>query len=141
MRTSTQILPGIKAIGWIDCRYLPRHVDLTAICGAMVPVLTDVHPIPFFGEPTCECQTRREGAGMEDTATLKFLTGTRLPRNAALGFVVTDVSGRNYLVGSFEHPRPVVECRRITGQPSGDAAGYAYEVKHVSIKTMVSCVI
>lgn len=141
MRTSTQILPGIKAIGWVDCRHLQRRVDLTAICGVPVPVLTDIHPIDFFDEPTCECQHKKDGAGYQDTATLKFLTDKELPRSATLGFVVTDVNGNSFLIGSLEAPLPQVECNRRTGVPSGDAAGFEYEVKHVSIKTMVPCVI
>ena len=104
-------------------------------------VLTDIHPIPFFDEPTCECQTKKDGGGYEDTATLKFLTDRKLPRGAALGFVVTDVNGNSFLIGSLEAPRPVVGCEQRTGKPSGDAAVYAYEVKHVSIKSMVPCII
>lgn len=141
MRTTTQILPGIKAIGWVDCRHLPRRVDLSAICGMSVVVLTDIHPIEFFDEPQCECKTKKDGAGYEDTATLKFLTSQKLPRSASLGFVVTDVNGQSYLIGSLEAPQPQVECNQQTGIPSGDAAGYAYEIKHVSIKSMVPCVI
>ena len=141
MRTSTQILPGIKAIGWIDCRHLPRRVDLSAICGMAVAVLTDIHPIPFFDEPTCECKTKKDGAGYEDTATLKFLTDKELPHAVCTGFVVTDVNGNSFLLGSLEAPYPVVESEQCCGIPSGDAAGYAYEIKHVSIKSMVPCVI
>jgi hypothetical protein len=106
-----------------------------------VAVLTDVHPISFFDEPTCEYQTKKDGAGYEDTATLKFLTSEILPRSAVLGFVVTDVNNQSYLIGSLEHPHPIVECQQQTGIPSGDAAGYAYEIKHVSIKSMVPCII
>ena len=141
MRTSIQILPGIKAIGWVDCRRLPANVALSAICGMQVVVLTDIHPIAFFDEPTCECKTKKDGGGYEDTATLKFLTSQKLPRSASLGFVVTDVNGQSYLIGSLEAPQPQVECNQQTGIPSGDAAGYAYEIKHVSIKSMVPCVI
>ena len=141
MRTSTQILPGIKAIGWVDCRHLPRRVALSAICGMRVAVLTDVHPIPFFDEPTCECQTKKDGAGYQDTATLKFSSSEKLPRSACLGFVVTDVNGNSYLLGSHEAPHPIIELTRQTGIPSDDAAGYEYEIKHVSIKSMVPCVI
>lgn len=141
MRTSTQILPGIKAIGWVDCRHLPRRVDLSAICGMSVAVLTDIHPIEFFGEPQCECKTKKDGAGYEDTATLKFLTSQKLPRSASLGFVVTDVNGKSFLIGSLEAPHPQVECNQQTGIPSGDAAGYEYEIRHVAIKSMVPCLI
>ncbi len=141
MKTSTQILPGIKAIGWLDCRHLPRRVDLSAICGMPVAILTDIHPIPFFDEPTCECKTKKDGGGYEDTATLKFLTDRKLPCGAAFGFVVTDVNDNSFLIGSLESPCPMVECEQRTGLPSGDAAGFSYEIKHVSIKSMVPCVI
>lgn len=141
MRTSIQILPGIKAIGWVDCRHLPRRVALSAICGMTVAVLTDIHSIEFFGEPQCECKTKKDGAGYEDTATLKFLTAQKLPRSASLGFVVTDVNGQYWLIGSSETPHPTIECERKTGIPSGDAAGYEYEIKHVAIKAMVPCLI
>lgn len=106
-----------------------------------VAVLTDIHPIEFFDEPQCECKTKKDGAGYEDTATLKFLTSQKLPRSASLGFVVTDVNGQSYLIGSLEAPQPKVECNQQTGIPSGDAAGYAYEIKHVSLKSMVPCLI
>lgn len=141
MRTSIQILPGIKAIGWVDCHRLPANVALSAICGMQVVILTDIHPIAFFDEPTCQCKTKKDGGGYEDTATLKFLTDKKLPRSATLGFVVTDVNDNSFLVGSLEAPHPTVECDQRTGLPSGDAAGYEYEIKHVSIKSMVPCVI
>lgn len=141
MKTTTQILPGIKSIGWIDCRALPRRVDLSAICGMTVAILTDIHPIDFFNEPACECKTKKDGGGYEDTASLKFLTGSELPRYGALGFVVTDVSDRSFLIGSLENPRPVVEYEQRAGVPSGDPAGFSYEIKHVAIKSMVPCVI
>lgn len=141
MRTTIQILPGIKAIGWVDCRLLPKRVDLSAICGMTIAVLTDIHPIPFFDEPTCECQHKKDSAGYQDTATLKFLTDKELPRSATLGFVVTDVNDKSFLIGSLEAPRPQVECHQLTSVPSGDAAGYSYEIKHVALKSMVPCVI
>lgn len=141
MNTSIQILPGIKNIGWLDCRALPKRVDLSAICGMPVAILTDIHPIPFFDEPTCECITKKDGSGYEDTTTLKFLTDRKLPHGAVLGFVVTDVNDKSFLIGSLEAPRPIVECELRTGVPPGDAAGYSYDIKHVSIKSMVPCII
>lgn len=141
MKTSIQILPGIKAIGWVDCNLLPTLIAQKAICGMNVAVMTDIHPIRFFDEPTCQCKTKKDGAGYEDTATLKFVTDTKLPRSATLGFVVTDVNDKSFLIGSLETPHPIVENERRTGRPSGDAAGYEYEIKHVAIKSMVPCII
>lgn len=140
MRTSTQILPGIKSIGWIDSRNLPRRVDLSAICGMPVAILTDIHPIEFFDEPTCECKTKKDGGGYEDSVTLKFLTGSKLPP-LATAFIVTDVSDRSFLIGSLEKPHATAEPMQRLGVPSGDSAGYSYEIKHVAIKSMVPCII
>lgn len=141
MKTSVQILPGIKFIGWLDCRHLPCRVDLSAICLMPVPIFTDITPIDFFGEPECQCQTKKEGGGYEATASLKFLSDTDLPRNGHIGFVVTDANDNSYLIGSREHPRPIVERTHRTGSPSGDSAGILYEISHVALRTMVPCII
>lgn len=131
----------MKSIGWIDCRQLPRRVDLSAICGQAVAILTEIHPIDFFGVPTCECRTQKDSAGYRDTAALKFLSAKRLPSEPAMGFVVTDVNDRSWLIGSLEAPRPVVECTQLAGSPSGDSAGFQYEISHVALKSMIDCII
>ncbi|MBD5505638.1 MAG: hypothetical protein HDR09_18330 [Lachnospiraceae bacterium] len=104
-----------------------------------VAILTDIHPVEFFGDPECECKTSKEGGGYQDTATLRFLTGAKLPRSATLGIVVTDVNGNSFLLGSKEHPLPVIEPTRRFGTPSSDSAGLLYEITHVAIKSMVPC--
>ena len=140
MRTNLQILPGIKFIGWIDCLKLPKRVDLSAICGMKVSILTEVNQIEFFDDPTCECKTRKDGGGYEDTASLSFVTAKPLPLNSHLGFIVTDVNNNSWLIGAQEAPFPVIECKHQLGTPAGDVAGYAVEVSHVSIKALVPCI-
>lgn len=140
MRTTTQILPGIKSIGWLDCQHLPRRVDLHGICGTPVAVLTAVTPIAFFEEPECECKTERESGHSNDTAKLKFRCGVLLPIHRTLGFVVTDVNGKSYLIGSQEPPFPKLKVDMRCGTPEGDPAGYHYEITHTAIKSMVECV-
>lgn len=141
MRTSTQILPGVKAIGWLDCRHLPRRVDLTGICRMPLPVLTDIHWFDFFGEPECRCKSKKENGGYQDTASLKFRAAEALPHGVPCGFVVTDVNDKSYLIGSLEAPHPQVEPEQSTGSTSGDAAGYLYEIKHVALKSLIPCTI
>lgn len=141
MRTTTQILPGVSAIGWVDCRHLPRRVDLMGICRQPFGIFTDITPIEFFDEPDCRCVTEKSGVGYSDTATLKFHCAELLPIHRPLGFVVTDIAGQSYLIGSLEHPHPTVKAELLCGDPDGDGAGYRYEIKHVSIKSMVPCFI
>ena len=140
MRTSTQILPGIKFIGWVDNRNLPDRVDLMAICGMSLAVLTDIHEVQFFNEPECECIRKKDGAGYEDTATLKFSSPSFIPESNFLAFVVTDVNDQSFLIGSKEIPVSKAPTR-TTGKTSGDAAGREYEITHVAIRSMVPCVI
>lgn len=135
------MLPGVKAIGWVDSRNLPRRVDLSGIVRVKVLVLTDVHPVDFFGHPDCSCRTEKSNGGYQDTASLKFSSPMQLPDDVPLSFVVTDIAGDTYLIGSLEHPWPKVKCETVLGTPSGDPAGYSYEITHVSIKSMVPCVI
>lgn len=141
MKTYTQILPGIKFIGWLYSRNLPFRVDLTAVCGRPVVLMTDVHQIMFTSEPECVCKTERKGVAYQDTVTLKFRSTETLECGTGLALVVTDVEGHSWLIGSREAPGAVLEFDRNSGLPSGDAAGTAYQVTHVAIKSMVPCMI
>lgn len=137
MHTSIQILPGIKKIGWVDSRHLPARVDLSAICGMTVAVMTDVYPIDFFDDPECECVTKKDSAGYEDAVSLKFCTDSPLPISDFMAFVITDVNGRSFLIGSKERPAIATPTQYI-GTPAKRAA-IEYNISHVSIKSMVSC--
>ena len=139
MRTTTQILPGVKAIGWVDCNNLPNRVDLLGICRQNFGIFTTVTAVEFFNEPECSCKREKEGGSYSETASLKFQCGSRLPEHIRLGFVVTDIAGQSYLIGSKEAPRPIVEVEHRTGSPSGDAASFYYEIKHVALKTLIPC--
>jgi len=140
--TGTQILPGITFIGWLDGSKLQRSVGCAGIVGQHVDIYTAVHEIQFCGEPQCSCKSAKgDGGGYTDTATLKFNSPDRVPfrqmRNMA--FVVTDATGKSYLLGSLERPCASIEGEQMPGSPSGDAAGFAYEVRHCSYKSMVPC--
>lgn len=139
MRSSIQILPGVKAISWVNCRKLPPHVDLHGITQNCVAILTDIHSIEFFGEPDCRCATEKECGNYKDTATLKFVCAIELPRTIPVGFVVTDIAGDSYLIGAKEKPYPQIKFNRVFGLADGVAAGYEYEITHIAIKSLVTC--
>lgn len=139
MRSSTQILPGIKAVGWVDCRNLPTHVALHGITQNRVGIFTDVNYIEFFGEPDCRCTSEKENGNYTDKAALKFVCAEELPKSIPLAFVVTDIAGESFLIGAKEKPYPQIKINRVFGLADGVAAGYEYEVTHVAIKSMVPC--
>lgn len=141
MKTTTQILPGVNFIGWLDSRHLTANVALAGICRMPIPILTTITPIDFFDEPQCECKTKKDSGGYEDTASLKFLCGEKLPDRLPLAFVVTDNNGRSFLIGSKEHPLAIVQPDERLGKPDGDNVGIFYEITHVAIKSLVPCII
>ena len=131
-----QVLPGIRAIGWLNCDLLQRRVDLHGICRARIPVLTAITPIAFFDKAECSCKRSRESGRQSATASLKFRCADLLPIHLPLGFVVTDQQGKTFLIGSREHPQPVVKVEMRSGSPDGDGAGYEYEVSHTALETL-----
>jgi hypothetical protein len=141
MKTCSQILPGITAIYHLDCHNLIENVALRGICQMAVPILTALNAVEVFDEAECRCKTERNGGSHQDTATLKFLSDGLLPIHKDLGFVVTDVNGKSYLIGAKEPPYPVVEVENRCGLPGDDGAGFYYEVKHVAIKSLIPCTI
>lgn len=137
-----QKLPGVKSLWWVDCSKLKRHVGLHRICRTMAPINTDVHPIQFFGVAEYDYKPSNKANGQQhDTATLKFLTLEELPYGIDLGFIVTNVEGESFLIGSKEHPLPIVEAELRSGKPDGEAAGWLYNVTHVAYRTLIPCII
>ena len=138
-KSDSYILPGIKRIGYVNSKHLPRRVDLTAISGLEVPLLTAMVDVNFFDEPTCECKYEQSSGGGMETVSLKFTTGRRLPRSPYIALVVTDVMDRSFLIGSKENPLPVLNATHRIGTPSGDAGGWYYEITHMAIRGLVRC--
>ena len=139
MRTTKQILPGVKEIGWVRCEHLVNDIALRGISMMPVPVLTDIHNVAFFDEPTCECVTENDNGNRTDTAKLKFSAEDLLPIKENLAFVVTAIDGNSYIIGAHEAPFPVVKLTISFGNANGDGAGCIYEITHTAIKSLVPC--
>ena len=131
MRTTKQILPGVKFIGWVYADRLIPDIALRGIAGMPVPILTDIHDVAFFDEPKCECMTTNDNGNRLDTATL--------PVNAHIAFIVTDISGGSYIIGSRETPFPVIKRTISFGNTANECAGVKYEITHTAIKSLVKC--
>lgn len=140
MNTTTQQLPGIKAIYCLDARRLQQNIALRYICGMNIIILAELTPVEFYGDPACKCETEFENAAMSQTATLEFKAVAQLPGNMPLAFVVTAVDGRSYLIGSRESPRAVAKCERVMAAPSGEASVCKYEVTHKATRTLIPCI-
>ena len=101
--------------------------------------MTDIHFIREFEDATCQCSTKINGAGLSANAVLRFRSGVLIPDNGHLAFVVTTPNGENFLIGSKERPFAIMEFEQNSGEPSGNPAGFDYEIKHVGIRSMIPC--
>jgi hypothetical protein len=139
MNTSSQFLPGIKRIFCIPCSSIIPNVALRNIAKMASPILTKPSEIQFFGVPTCSATTEQDNRQSKMSATLKFKSAWS-PCSYPLAFIIEDVNGGLSLMGAKEPPFPSVKQTSNSGSPSGDPAGFSYEITHIALKTLCPCV-
>lgn len=124
MNNTAQILPSVKSIAWIDCRYLPMIAEVPAVRRTLFERFA---PIVFIGEPRL---TIKHSHGGERKVSLTFVSAEALPlhRGYALAYAVTLVSGDVLLIGRRTLPRAITDVTYSSGAADGDAAGYSYTV-------------
>jgi hypothetical protein len=140
MRTPYEIaLPGVKSIGYVECERLLKHVVLRAVCRMKVPLQTPITPLHIGEGATCTCLREHTYNGVAETATLNFTTLEEIPTELHLAFIVEDVNGRSYLIGSRERSYPQVKCNTTTGTPENERAVRSYTVEWKALRAMIPC--
>lgn len=129
-----QSLPGVRRIYATPCSSLSPGLMLTGLAGgAAVLFRPDLVEIPFTGQPAF----RREGGTVHGarayTTTLEFRSAVQIPDYAPMAYVVEQVNGKVWLIGSREPNYPVMEFVDNAGAPAGDPAIRSYTVKHTDI--------
>ena len=140
MITPIQQLPGITAIGIVDCQRLQPSLADRAASSLPVAVQTTVTPLAFSGEATCECLTETENGSSRQTATLKFFTTDTLPLHTHIGFIVTDADGNSWLIGALEEPWPRIQATRNFGTPGGVPNCWEIEVTYTAPSALIPCI-
>lgn len=142
MKTSYPLLPGIRAIGWVPASEIPASADAMAAVGVPVPVIAEVHPLVFTGEPTLEASAEPEGSGHQYTSTLTFASADAVPMDRHVAFIVVAVDGTPYIVGSGTAPYCRVKASFTTGTTADGSAGTTYEVTHTGkVRPPVGCTV
>ncbi len=139
MKTTKQILPGVKFIGWVYAHKLIPDITLRGIARMPVPIFTDIHEVQFFDDPKCECVTTNDNGHHLDTVTLKFASEDVIPTEVNIALIVTDIDGNSYIIGSRDSPYTVIKRTISLGVRDGDAAGVEYEITHKAIKSLIPC--
>lgn len=132
-------LPGIKSIEYLNACKLSSNIVLQAVAGIVPYVYLPRTPLVLHGESTCEVERTNEGNGTQETLTLQFQTGTVLPEDYPLAFVITDVNGNTYLAGQREQPFPLIDCKQIFGNPAADRHTLQVEVKFSALRALFPC--
>lgn len=134
-------LPGIRKIQIVRSEHLVAGVMLHSICGCEVVITAPAVTIEFVGKSMLKWEGSKVNGSRQEKSTLEFSTVHPLPENENLAFVVTSVSGRQYLIGSHEGRHPVVSYSGTTGEPSGSAAVLAYKITHIAQKSVLPCIL
>ena len=141
MENFNHSLPGIAQIGYVECEKLQPNIVLKHSSGTPVGIFAEITDIGFFGQPTCEAVEEYDSNGRRVVTSLKFVTNDNIPTYKHLAFVITDVSGTSYIIGSRERPYPVIKSYTSSGSPSGESKANSYEVRWTAIASPIPCAI
>ena len=130
-------LPGIKSISYFPHYRLMRNLELRAIAGMAVAVLTQKEEIPIGKNSSCECVRESDKGSIKETATLKFESTKLLPYDIRLCFEITDVNNDRWLLGVHEPPFPTISFTKSLGSPGGDRNVYQYTIKRTGIRSLI----
>lgn len=135
----TQSLPGIISLGYVVSDRLQSQMECKALAGILVELSTDITPINFVGNPTCETINDFDNNGRLEKSTLRFLTNDNIPIYKSVAFVMTDANGESWLLGTREKPHPIIKVTKNTGVPDGEPSAYSFEVTLYAHKALVAC--
>ncbi|MBD5226880.1 MAG: hypothetical protein HDS67_02330 [Bacteroidales bacterium] len=135
-------LPGIRTIGIVSADDLPRYVVMESICGSWPAVAVPAKPIAFTGHPEVKAVLSVNDRETFQRTDLVFETADPIGilGYSRLGFVVTDVNGRSWLIGSREGPYPWVELETGTAGPDRKVV-YKYSVTLSAVRSLIRCVL
>ena len=134
-----QKLPGIMAIGYVRGHQLQRQMMQKSLAGIPVGIMTDITPINFVGNPTCEAVSDYDNGGRLEKTTLKFLTNDDIPIYKDIAFVITDCNCRSFVIGAREKPRPIIRVSSFSGQADGEPNAYSIEVTLYAHRSLIPC--
>ena len=107
-----QRLPGIKSLGYVQGKNLQRQMMMKSLAGLPVAIMTDITPINFVGNPTCEAASDYDNGGRIEKTTLKFITDENIV-----------------------HYHDTIS----TGDPGGEPAVFSYEVTLYAQRSLIPC--
>ena len=136
-------LPGIKSVGWIYSRDLPKDTAFRAVAGLPVPLsaMNNVQEnvISLTGDAAWEADTDTEGNAEAQTVKLSFSTTDILPVGESLSFIVVDVEDNMWLIGGWDEPGVRLSRHNVSGSPDGEKKVTGYEALFTAPVALRKC--
>ena len=109
-------------------------ITLRAMSGIPVAIATDATTVAKIGNAVCETDQQFDFNSQIEKVTLSFSTNDEIPTYMDLAFMITDVRGYSYVIGTKESPFPVIKRTDTTASPGGSQSVNSYEVTFSSKK-------
>ncbi len=136
MKTNCHNLPGICEVRYIHVTDLQPYLVERADAGAPISVeINKSQVINIYGNPTCTSESEEANNGRQETATLEFMTLSKVPV-AGVAFLVRQASGQWFLIGCSERV-PVVSLNYNTGEMAGEASVTRVTVTFTAFKALL----
>ena len=136
-------LPGIKSVGWIYSRDIPKDTAFRAVAGLPVPLSAmngvQENVVSLTGDAAWEADTDTEGNAEAQTVKLSFSTTDILPVGERLSFIVVDVEDNLWLIGGCDEPGVRLSRHNVSGLPDGEKKVTGYEAQFTAPVALRKC--
>ena len=109
-----------------------------ALANLPIGIFADIFPVPFVGEPICETETEFDNNDYRQKVQLTFSTTTPLP-SCRLAFIIRTANNKQYLIGTADHPFPIIKAVDTTGELDGEKAATKYTITYTNKLALVPC--
>ena len=133
-----QRLPGITKIWYVPADTLMSGITQRALANLPIGVFADIFLVPHVGEPICETETEFDNNDYRQKVQLTFSTTTLLP-SCRLAFIIRTATGKQFLIGTADHPFPIVKSIDTTGELDGEKAATKYTITYTNKLALVPC--
>ena len=127
-------LPGIKSVGWIYSRDIPKDTAFRAVAGLPVPLSAmngvQENVVSLTGDAAWEADTDTEGNAEAQTVKLSFSTTDILPVGERLSL---------WLIGGCDEPGVRLSRHNVSGLPDGEKKVTGYEAQFTAPVALRKC--
>lgn len=130
-------MPGIAEIWMADTNDLQKEIMQGHIVGLDIMIAVKKQRVVTFEDAECEVETTWENNAQTEKASLQFSTTSIINTGKSLAWLIKDVSGQWWLMGSHEQPWPKTTISRNLGKPGGEKAARTVKVTLNSLVALI----